>query len=94
MEDSLKEVDRNIDEKIYFIPNIIHSSVPFGKDEVANVVVKEWGEKPNFSFFPRDHLVLGDKLGLFDFKRSVKMAGAGFPLYTGFGASVENTHVL
>ena len=91
VEKALKEVNNNIDAEIYYIPNIIHSTVPSGKDETANVVVKEWGEKPNFSFFPRDHLVLGDKLGLFDFKRSVKMAGAGFPLYTGFGARLERT---
>ncbi|SVB17709.1 uncharacterized protein METZ01_LOCUS170563, partial [marine metagenome] len=57
--------------------------------ETSNVIIKEWGDKPDFSFSPRDHLELGELLNLFDFKRSVKMAGSGFPLYTGLGARLE-----
>ena len=60
-----------------------------GKDETDNVVIKKWGEIPDFSFEPKDHLRLGEDLKLFDFKRSVKMAGGGFPLYTGLGAKLE-----
>ncbi len=91
VETALKEVNSNIDAVIYYIPNNVHSSVPSGKDETANVVVKVWGEKPDFSFSPRDHLELGNKLELFDFKRSVKIAGSGFPLYTGYGARLERS---
>jgi seryl-tRNA synthetase len=91
VETALKEVNSNIDAVIYYIPNNVHSSVPSGKDETANVVVKVWGEKPDFSFSPRDHLELGNKLELFDFKRSVNIAGSGFPLYTGSGARLERS---
>ena len=89
VESAMKEVDNHIGAEIYFIPNIVHSSVPSGVDETANVVIKEWGEKPDFSFIPRDHLDLGEKLGLFDFKRSIKIAGSNFPLYMDYGARLE-----
>jgi len=91
MEIALNEVNSKIDAVIYYIPNNVHSSVPSGMDKTANVVVKVWGEKPDFSFPPRDHLELGNKLELFDFKRSAKIAGSGFPLYTGSGARLERS---
>ena len=89
VETELRKVEESIANDIYYVPNIVHSSVPLGKDETSNVVIKKWGEVPNFSFEPKDHLKLGEDLKLFDFKRSVKMAGAGFPLYTGLGAKLE-----
>ena len=89
VETNLHLVENAVQSDIYYIPNIVHSTVPVGKDESENVTVREWGDKPEFSFQPKDHLELGDKLGLFDFRRSVKMAGSGFSLYTGFGAKLE-----
>ena len=89
VETNLHLVENAVQSDIYYIPNIVHSTVPVGKDESENVTVREWGDKPEFSFQPKDHLELGDKLGLFDFRRSVKMAGSGFPLYTGLGAKLE-----
>ena len=91
VENELHKIEDGISKEIYFVPNIVHSSVPTGKDETANIVVREWGEIPNFSFTPKDHLELSEKLKLLDFKRSVKMAGSGFPLYTGFGAKLERS---
>jgi len=89
VETELRKIEESIANDIYYVPNIVHSSVPLGKDETSNVVIKKWGEVPDFSFEPKDHLKLGEDLKLFDFKRSVKMAGAGFPLYTGLGAKLE-----
>ena len=89
VETNLHLVENAVRSDIYYIPNIVHSTVPVGKDESENVTVREWGDKPEFSFQPKDHLELGDKLGLFDFRRSVKMAGSGFSLYTGLGAKLE-----
>ena len=89
VESELREVEDNIESTIYYIPNIVHSSVPVGKDESENVTIREWGNKPKFSYQPKDHLQLGETLELFDFKGSVKMAGSGFPLYTGLGAKLE-----
>jgi len=89
VEIELRKVEENIAKDIYFVPNIVHSSVPVGKDDTSNVVIKKWGDVPNFSFTPKDHLTLGEDRKLFDFKGAVKMAGAGFPLYIGLGAKLE-----
>ena len=89
IEIELKAIEEQINNKIYYVPNIIHQSVPIGINEQDNVFIREWGVAPEFSFKPKDHLVLGENLKLFDFKRSVKMAGSGFPLYTGIGARLE-----
>ncbi len=89
VESELREVEDNIESTIYYIPNIVHSSVPVGKDESENVTIREWGNKAKISFQPKDHLQLGESLKLFDFKGSVKMAGSGFSLYTGLGAKLE-----
>jgi len=91
LETTLKTIDQSINDQIFFIPNIVHSSVPLGKDDTSNVIIREWGDKPNFSFTPKDHLELGEQLNLFDFKRSIKMAGSGFPLFTGLGARLERS---
>ena len=89
VETNLHLVENAVQSDIYYIPNIVHSTVPVGQDESENVTVREWGDKTEFSFQPKDHLELGETLGLFDFRRSVKMAGSGFPLYTGLGAKLE-----
>ena len=85
----LKEVEETIEELIYYLPNLVHSSVPYGKDASGIIDVREWGKKPKFKFKVKDHIEIGELLGLFDFKRAVKMAGASFPLYTGIGAQLE-----
>ena len=89
IEKDLKEIEDLIQKKIYYIPNLVHQSVPEGKDEKENVLIKEWGEKPELDFKILDHVEIGENLQLFDFKRAVKMAGASFPLYTGLGARLE-----
>jgi len=89
IEVELKKIEDNIAKDIYYVPNIVHSSVPVGKNETSNVEIKKWGDVPDFSFTPKDHLTLGEDLKLFDFKRAVKMAGSGFPLYTGLGSRLE-----
>ncbi len=60
------------------LPNIMHETVPYGKDESDNVEVKRWGEMPNFSFKPKDHIELMSKLKLVDLERAAKVAGARF----------------
>ena len=68
------------------IPNLPHASVPVGEDATGNVVIREWGQKRHFDFPAKDHVALGEALGLFDFARAARMSGAGFPLLTGPGA--------
>ena len=88
-DDELKTVDSELQEKISWLPNLPHDSVPDGEDASSNVVRKEWGEKPEFHFPIKDHLELGRSLGILDFERGAKVAGSGFPLYTGKGAALE-----
>lgn len=71
------------------IPNLPQEGVPEGADSAANVVVRSWGEPREFAFEPKDHVTLGEALGLFDFERAARLAGSGFPLLTGAGARLE-----
>ncbi|MBD3344031.1 MAG: serine--tRNA ligase [Chitinivibrionales bacterium] len=85
----LKTIEDDIRAIAIKIPNVPHETVPHGASEEDNVVVSEWGEEPSFKFTPKDHLELGESLGLFDFTRGAKISGAGFPLYKGAGALLE-----
>jgi seryl-tRNA synthetase len=69
-----------------WLPNAPHASVPDGADESANVVVSTWGERPTFTFEPRDHVDLGTRLGVLDFERAAKLSGARFTVLAGAGA--------
>jgi len=74
---------------IYNIPNIPHESVLRGAAQEANKVVKEWGKIPKFNFEPKEHTEIGKLLGILEFGRAAKIAGAGFVLYKGLGARLE-----
>ena len=89
LEQTLKEVDDQLNSLLFQIPNLPHESVPKGSDELDNIEIRSWGEKPLFSFHPKTHLDLGDALELFDFQRGAKISGSGFPLYTDQGAKLE-----
>ena len=60
------------------LPNLLHESVPYGKDDKDNVVVKVWGEPPKFGFSPSSHAELSQSLGIADFERAAKVTGTGF----------------
>lgn len=84
---------RNIESELtglmLLIPNLPHESVPAGNSAAGNVVLRTVGEKRAFNFKPKAHLEIGEQLGIFDFGRSARMSGAGFPLYVGAGARLE-----
>ncbi|MCG6893188.1 MAG: serine--tRNA ligase [Desulfobacteraceae bacterium] len=71
------------------LPNIPHPSVPVGRDETDNPVVKQEGAIPEFSFPVQAHWDIGARLGILDFERAAKIAGARFPLILGAGARLE-----
>jgi seryl-tRNA synthetase len=71
------------------IPNVPHPSVPRGKDESANRVERTWGEPPRFGFEPKAHWDLGPGLGILDFERGAKLAGARFTVLKGAGARLS-----
>ena len=89
LEDEADSFKAQIHSALEVIPNTPHESVPIGKDETDNKVVKEWGEKPVFDYDIKDHLELGSALNLLDFDRAAKIAGSGFPLYINLGAKLE-----
>ena len=63
-------------ELLYTIPNIPDEECPIGKDETSNKVLKQVGTPKQFSFKPKEHNELGEKLGLMDFKRAAKISGS------------------
>ena len=89
LEKDLGEGESAIDEMIMAMPNIPHASVPVGKNETENPVVKTVGEPTAFSYTPLPHWTIGENLGILDFTRAAKIAGARFPLYLGAGARME-----
>lgn len=70
-------------------PNIPMDDIKVSLDPKDNVIVKEVGKKPEFSFEPANHMELNDKLHLFDFVRGAKVSGTGWPTYRGIGAQLE-----
>lgn len=89
IDSELKKIENELENLLLWVPNIPHESVPIGKDATDNVVVRTWGEIPEFDFEIKDHLTLGKKLGIIDFERGAKLTGSGFPLYIGKGATLE-----
>ena len=71
----LKEKERPI---LLSIPNLLHDSVPYGRDENDNVEIRRWGQPPKFDFEPKDHLTILQNLGLIDVERGAKVAGHQF----------------
>lgn len=71
------------------IPNLPHDACPVGHDAAANPEVRTWGEKPVFSFPPKDHVTLGTALGMLDFESATRITGSAFVVYRGVGARLE-----
>lgn len=89
LEQSLAEYESRINEILIRIPNMPHESVPEGKDETDNPVVRHVGQPGAFGFDPLAHWTVGENLGILDFERAGKISGARFPLYFGDGALME-----
>ncbi len=81
----LREVEEKLEDQLLRIPNLPHESVPDGLTAEQNVVVRSWGEKPRFDFQPKEHADLGEALGILDFERAAKIAGARFVVYLVWG---------
>jgi seryl-tRNA synthetase len=89
LDEELSRHEETLRSILMEIPNIPDSSVPVGKDEEDNVVVEKVGEPRSFDFEPMHHWEIGEKLGILDFERAAKIAGARFALYVGLGARLE-----
>lgn len=88
-EETLRELDSRALQELLLIPNIPHESVPTGRDETDNVELRTWGSKTQFAFEPKNHWDIGESLGILDFERAGKIAGARFVIYKGLGARLE-----
>jgi len=87
----IRSAQEAIDSIVMEIPNIPHESVPVGTNESDNKVIRTWGEKPEFSFAPKDHWDIGEDLSILDFKRAAKITGARFCISWGPGARLERS---
>jgi seryl-tRNA synthetase len=89
MEKDLAVIEEELQAVLLKIPNLPHPSVPVGADSEDNPEIRKWGTPPSFSFPPKNHWDLGEELGILDFGRAAKIAGARFVLYKGMGALLE-----
>lgn len=89
LDGKLVEIDSELEALELTFPNVPHGAVPIGADETANRVERVEGEPRNFSFEPRPHWELGENLGILDFDRAAKIAGARFVIMKGDGARLE-----
>ena len=85
----LAVVERDLRSALLSIPNIPAPEIPTGADSSANVVVRKVGEWKDPDFKILDHMAVGEKLGIFDFPRGVKLTGTGFPIILGQGAKLQ-----
>jgi len=88
LEGKVAGIEAQLTELLLGVPNLPDPSVPEGRDEHANVVVRTWGEKPNVPN-PKDHVDVGNALGIFDFEAAAKISGARFVILKGVGARLE-----
>lgn len=89
LDSRLSEVEQELRSTMLSIPNIPHKTLPIGKDDSANVVVRKHGEPTKFDFEPKPHWELGEALKIFDWPRSGKITGTRFTVYRGLGARLE-----
>jgi seryl-tRNA synthetase len=89
LEPDLERAHSALEEAAAYLPNLPHESVPEGLTEVDNVVEREVGDRPDFDFEPKEHVELGEALGIFDTDRAVKTSGSRFVYLTGAGVLLE-----
>ena len=88
-DESLRLTEEELNAFVMIVPNVQHESVPQGHGSEDNQVARTWGEKPVFSFEPKQHFELGESLNILDFARGAKITGARFTVYRGAGAAME-----
>jgi len=88
-EAELAEVEGRLREELLKIPNMTHPNAPIGEDDSDNVEIRRWGEIPRFGFDVRDHVELGESLGIIDFDAGAKVAGSKFYFLRGDAVLLE-----
>ena len=88
-EPALASVEARFEAFMLRLPNLPHPDVRIGRDANDNKEIRRWGEPPAFDFAVKNHWEIGEELGILDFARAAKLAGARFALYHGTGARLE-----
>jgi len=91
LEKQVSSIEENLQDIVMGIPNLCDDSVPVGKDDSDNIEVKKWGNIPQFTFDPKPHWEIGEKLDILDFERAAKLSGARFALLKGLGSKLERS---
>ena len=89
LQQEVNQTKSKLEALLLELPNILHPSVPLGKDEASNITVRSWGEPESFSFKPLPHWELGEKLGILDIPTGVKLSGTRFYVLKGLGARLQ-----
>lgn len=89
LETELARAEKDLEAKLLLLPNLPDPTVPVGRDERDNQVIRTVGEPLQFSFSPKPHWELGSALGLIDFDRGVKISGSRFYILQGWGARLQ-----
>ncbi len=89
IEPELAGLQAEIDRLLLLFPAVPHASVPRGDSEADNALIRTVGEIPTFEFEPKEHLAIGEHLGIVDFPRAAKITGSGFAVYRGAGAELR-----
>ncbi|MFV0388209.1 MAG: serine--tRNA ligase [Pyrinomonadaceae bacterium] len=89
LEQLRNKVEDEMNSLLAGLPNLPSKDVPVGKDETANLEVSKWGEPRKFDFEPKDHVDLGESLGILDQERATKITGSRFAILNGLGAKLE-----
>ncbi len=85
----LSEIESELKDLLLRVPNLPHESVPIGDSDEDNVEVRKWGDVKDFSFEPKAHWNIGEKLNILDPTRAAKVTGSRFTFYKGLGAKLE-----
>ncbi len=89
LEDRRDAAEAEMHDLLAGLPNIPATDVPVGADESANVEIRRWGTPREFEFEPKDHVDLGEALGILDLERATKIAGSRFAIMNGAGARLS-----
>jgi seryl-tRNA synthetase len=89
LESATSDLEEKLHDLALRVPNIPDASVPVGNTEEDNVVIRTWGQLTRFDFKPLPHWDLGEKLGIIDFERGVKLSGTRFYVLNGLGARLQ-----
>ena len=89
LDEEVREAEEKMKEILLRIPNLPHESVPFGRSQEENVVVRRWGTPKEFDFPVKPHWEIGERLGIIDFERGAKVSGTRFTFSKGKGALLE-----